>query len=81
MTVTGGEDPPTIESAAAQLGVRVDDVDADFGVVSINPAAHLYAVRVRADRLPARDLTEEPYRGPFEDPKIEPLAPRRHKSD
>lgn len=79
MTVTGeGGTPPTLAQAAAQLGISASDLNADFGVVTIDPERNLFAVEVRADRLPAgADLEKAggPYRGPYSNPKIAPFGP------
>jgi hypothetical protein len=74
MTVRGTDRAPTLAEAAAQLGVTVDDMDASFGVIAIDPAKGLYSVQVRADRLQTQESTQ-PYRGPFSNPRIEPFGP------
>jgi hypothetical protein len=75
MTVTGVNGPPSLESAAAELGVTVDDIDRSFGIVPVDPQRGLYCVQIRADRLPADTGSGEPYRGPFSNPKIAPFGP------
>lgn len=75
MTVVGRGRPPSIATAAKQLGVSTEDVDAGYGVVPVDPENDLYAVMVRADRLPPADAQQGDYRGPFANPKIEPLGP------
>ncbi len=74
MTVQFDEGPPTLEAAARQLGVVVEAVDAAYGIVSIDPKRGLYAVQVDAAQLPPSSATNEPYRGPFSDPRIEPFG-------
>ena len=74
MTVRGTDRPPTIESAAEQLGVAVEDIDTAYGVVLVNPDERLFAVQVRADRLPASNKSQT-YRGPFANPRIDAFAP------
>jgi hypothetical protein len=77
MTVVGKDRPPSLADAAEQLGVALGDVDAEYGVVEVDAADGLYAVLVRADRLPAAQAdankTDQPYRGPYSNPKIRPL--------
>ena len=75
MTIVAGRQPPSLDQAAASLGVSTADLNADFGVVPIDPQEGLYAVEVRADRLPQQqpDRTT-PYRGPFSTPRIEPFG-------
>lgn len=75
MTVSGSKGPPSLDDAAKQLGVRVDDLNAVFGVVPVDPDRGVYSVEVRADRIPAKAAEAEPYRGPFANPPIAPLGP------
>jgi hypothetical protein len=77
MTVRSEDGPPSLEAAARQLGVEPEAVDADFGVVPIDVARGLYGVQVDAAQLPADVMTDEPFRGPFSTPSIEPFAPSR----
>jgi hypothetical protein len=70
-----GAGPPSLESAAKQIGVQVADIDAQFGVVPIDLTNKLYAVQVRADRLPEHFVKKRPYSGPFSEPRIEPFGP------
>jgi hypothetical protein len=73
MTVQGNRrGAPTYESAACQIGVRVEDIDHSFGIVLLDPAKSLYAAQARADRIPATSAAR-PYRGPFSNPKITPF--------
>jgi hypothetical protein len=77
MTITeqsGGA--PTLADAARQLGVAEADMDATFGVVPIDPDRGLYAVQVRAGKLPKQSgRPDGDYRGPWSNPKIEPFGP------
>jgi hypothetical protein len=75
MTVHGTGKPPSLEDAARQLGVALEDVDASFGVVPVDPANGLYGVQVRADRLPPATEAAQPYRGPYSNPRIAPFGP------
>jgi hypothetical protein len=76
VSIPGGK--PGIEGAAAALGVAADAIDRAYGVVPIDPKRNLYAVQVRADSLPpGGEGEDEPYRGPFANPRIEPFGPRR----
>lgn len=65
---------PTLESAADRLGVKIADMDADFGVVPIDPVHSLYSVRVNADRLPANLDLSQGVSGPFADVHIAPMS-------
>jgi hypothetical protein len=71
MTVQSENGPPTLEAAARQLGVVMEAVDASYGVVPIDPKRGLYSVQVDAAQLPNELPTDEPYRGPFSNPRIE----------
>lgn len=68
-------EPPSLESAAAQLGASPEDLDAAFGVVPIDSQAGLYAVQARADRVSMSPDSERRYRGPYSSPTIVPLGP------
>jgi hypothetical protein len=73
MTVVGrGRQQPSLAAAAKQLGVATADVDADYGVVPVDPEKGIYAVMVRADRLHPDD-SGQPYRGPYANLPIVPL--------
>jgi hypothetical protein len=74
MTVQSENGPPTLEAAARQLGVVMEAVDASYGVVPIDPKRGLYSVQVDAALLPNESPTDEPYRGPFSNPRIEPFG-------
>jgi hypothetical protein len=45
--------PRFVADAAAQLGLDIQDMDASFGVVPIDPSNHLYGVQVREGRVPS----------------------------
>jgi hypothetical protein len=74
MTVQSENGPPTLEAAAQQLGVAVEALDVSYGIVSIDPKRGLYAVQVDASQLPPEPPTDEPYHGPFSNPRIEPFG-------
>ncbi len=74
MTIKDRNGSPSLVSAAEQLGVRVEDLDASFGVIPIDADRGLYAVQVRADRLPTGSEQRRPYGGPFANPKIGPIG-------
>jgi hypothetical protein len=73
MVVKGEKGPPSLVDAARQLKLAIEDLDAGFGVVPVDPRKGLYSVRARADKVQPGESSE--YRGPFSDPKIEPLGP------
>jgi hypothetical protein len=60
-----------MEAAAEVLGVKVDDLDQEYGLVPLDLQTPLFGVRVRADRL----IDKRPgFRGPFADPPISPFG-------
>jgi hypothetical protein len=79
MTVHSESGPPTLEAAAAQLGVGVDALDTTFGVVLVDPRQGLYSVQVDANSIPPDAPTDEQYRGPFSNPQIDTFGPPRDK--
>lgn len=83
MTVHGVDGPPSLEAAARELGVTIDDIDREFGVVLIDPARGLYSVQVDVDRLPEQVALDDPYRGPFSNPRIDTfgVAPGDRKKE
>lgn len=74
MTVQDTGGAPSLAEAAKQLGVSPEDMDTTFGVVPIDPDRGLYAVQVKADKLPQAS-NAEPYRGPWSSPRIVPFGP------
>jgi hypothetical protein len=64
----------TVDKAAERLGVELDRIDSDFGVVSIDPEQNLYTVLV--DEQDAAGAAGRPgVEGPFSNPRIEPFGP------
>lgn len=61
----------TLEAALRQLKLTVDDVDTAYGLVAVDPANGLYALRV-TDAAAARMATAGPGIEIFADPRIEP---------
>jgi hypothetical protein len=72
--------PPgaTLESAMRQLDLSREEVDADYGLVAIDPDSGLYGLRVTetaSHRVIARTTDTDTYSGPWADPRIEPYGP------
>lgn len=76
MTIEVQNGDPSLEAAAEQLGVTVADIDASFGIVSLDVERKLFAVRVRADKL-KHDESRAGVGGPYSNPDIEPFGPPR----
>jgi hypothetical protein len=77
VTVESRSGAPSLRTAARQLGVRVKDLDAEFGVILVDPGQGLYSVQVNADRLPAGFEKRSPYRGPYANPSIASFGPMK----
>ena len=73
--------PPGLAVAAAQLGVSLEDLDASFGVVPVDPQAGVYAVQARTDRVNVVVDGERRYRGPYSSPTIVPLGRARRTDE
>jgi hypothetical protein len=69
--------PPSEASLAAvkrDLGLSDEEIDAEFGVVNIDPKADRYAVLV--EESAAERVGKQPgVEGPFANPRIEPFGP------
>lgn len=76
MTVDSPGRPLTLHLAAERLGVRIDALDAEFGVVPIDPVHGTYAVRVQADCLQEAFAAGPACAGPFSDLPIGPMGSR-----
>ena len=74
MTVTSPHGAPSLGEAAKRLGVELSDMDATFGVVPVDPDRGMYAVQVRAGRVP-KQAEGSDYRGPWSNPAIAPFGP------
>lgn len=81
VTVTKLAGAPDLRAAAQQLGVKVEDIDASFGLIPIDVAAGTYCVQVISDRLPAGFEQRKPYQGPFADVGIAAFGQVRDKKD
>jgi hypothetical protein len=77
-TLTRDPSRASLEAVKADLGLGDDEIDADFGVVEIDPDAHQYAILVEqpaAERVGGKQGVE----GPFANPPIEPFGPPQKK--
>jgi hypothetical protein len=63
-----------LAGVSRKLNLKGDEIDPNFGVVSINPAENLYAILV--DEAASTKLQgSEGVKGPYSNPKIEPYGP------
>ena len=81
MTIAGWHELPSIERVAADLSVPLCAIDAQFGVILVDPKRDIYAVRVDVDQLPEEIQSEFIVSGPFSDPKIAPFGPPKTKEE
>ncbi|HEY9523750.1 MAG TPA: hypothetical protein VIR33_10970 [Thermopolyspora sp.] len=65
----------TLAGAMEMLGLSEQDVDTAYGLVSIDPAADLYGLRVNEDAARRVTAATTDAAGPFADPRIEPFGP------
>jgi hypothetical protein len=77
MTLNAVRGKPSLEDAARQIGVGVEDLDSGFGIVPIDPEAGKYAVQVRAGKVRSQPRRRKArgYQGPWSNPKIAPFGP------
>jgi hypothetical protein len=74
MTVELEPDAADLAAAAERLGVPTAKLDAEFGVVPIDPEQNLYSVMV--DEQVTDAAARRPgVAGPFSNPRIEPFGP------
>ena len=71
---------PSLEEAAAALGLEAAELDPDFGVIGTDPQRNLYTVRVEEEvvRRAAAAMEERPSQageGIFGDVRIAPFGP------
>ena len=71
MTIQSHRGAPTLEEAARLLKVAVEHLDAEFGVVLIDPTRHLYTVLVDAGTASAE---ADGVQGPYSNPRIAPFG-------
>jgi hypothetical protein len=67
----------SLESAMRELDLSDDEVDTRYGLVSVDPAQDLYALRVTESagrRLRASESSGPEVSGPWADPPIEPYG-------
>jgi hypothetical protein len=80
MTVELDPAAADLAAAAERLGVAPERLDAQFGVVAIDPENHLYTVMVD-EAVSAGAAARKGVAGPFSNPPIAPFGPTRPKSD
>ena len=81
MTITGGQEQPSIERVAEELSVPLCAFDAQFGMILVDPKRDIYAIRVDPDQMPEAIRSDFVVSGPFSDPKIAPFGPLGREED
>ncbi|MDX2140737.1 MAG: hypothetical protein SF123_21820 [Chloroflexota bacterium] len=80
-TIMWDREPLTVDAFSEEFDVALHEIDRDFGVVEIDPQAHLYAVMIEeaaVNRLSGKQATEDKgVSGPYDNPVIEPFGPPR----
>lgn len=74
LTLTRDPSRASLEAVKEDLGLSDEEIDADFGLVEIDPEARRYAILVdgpAAQRVGGKAGVE----GPFANPPIEPFGP------
>jgi hypothetical protein len=74
LTLTRDPDQASLDAVKRDLGLGDDEIDHDFGVVSIDPNHNRYAILVE-DRTAERVGGKPGVEGPFANPPIEPFGP------
>lgn len=76
VTLTAPERAPTLSELLIRFGLSEADVDPSFGVVLIDPEAHLYALRVEESAAAKFRLRgDDSVKGIYSDPPIAPFGP------
>jgi hypothetical protein len=74
LTLTLDPAEASVEEVQRKLGLEPSQLDADFGVVEVDPAQHKYAVLVD-EEVATRLAGTRGVEGPFANPPIEPFGP------
>lgn len=73
MTIKWNEkEPPTLEEVAAKMNAEVADLDAEYGVINVDPADKLYSFMIEEDKV-AKAKGDHDIEGPYSNPRIEPF--------
>ncbi len=76
MTIQSQDSPPQLQDVQLKYGLADDEIDAQFGVVEIDPADGTYAILVE-ETAAAKISNNENWKvqGPYSNPKIAPFGP------
>lgn len=73
-TIRGCDKPPDIVEVAKVLKVSVEDIDASFGVVSVDQDQGLYCVMADYNKVSSSFGKTKQYEGPWSTPGIQSAA-------
>jgi hypothetical protein len=74
LSVTRDPSEASLAAVKRDLGLSDEEIDAEFGIVEIDPEGHRYAVLV--EESAAERVGKQPgVEGPFANPRIEPFGP------
>jgi hypothetical protein len=74
LTLTRDPSEASLDAVKRDLGLSDEEIDAEFGVVNIDPKGDRYAVLV--EESAAERVGKQPgVEGPFSNPPIEPFGP------
>jgi hypothetical protein len=76
MTIKLQPDKANLAEVRRRMNLEPEEIDNDFGVVSIDPKKNLYAVMV--EEKASQKLSEQQQKGvkgPYSNPRIEPFGP------
>ena len=68
-----GKEKPSFKQIADHLKIEVKNIDANYGLVLIDPEKNAYAFQVDEATVSRIRPGIKGLRGPFSDPKIEPF--------
>lgn len=74
LTLTRAPSEASLDAVKRDLGLGDEEIDAEFGLVNIDPKGHRYAVLVE-ERAAKRVGNQPGVEGPFANPRIEPFGP------
>ncbi len=75
LTLHGRSEEPTLEEVMQELHLQADELDMDYGVQMIDPAAGDYVILVEEEAARRVAPDQVGVSGPYANPKIEPFGP------
>ena len=68
-----GQEPPSIHDLELKFGLKKNDLDPEFGIVLIDPEKSIYSILVNQEVVAKLSGYEGDLRGPYSNPRIEPM--------